>query len=110
MTATSNMIDACTIWGVVHTGYGTLTDCTINNCYQGMYLTGVSQNTDITLANTKIQGTTKDGLIATKCNGTIARGNGQLSKGGTYGAYLSQCNLNLGGVISSVDRSWRLSR
>lgn len=98
LVATSSTVDACTTWGISHAGYGSITNCVVNNCNQGMYLTGVSQATDIQIADTKIQGSPKEGLVAILCSGEVVGGTDKLSKGGSYGAYLSQSNLKLTGI------------
>jgi hypothetical protein len=105
LNASATTIDACTAWGITHAGYGTLTNCIVNNCNQGMYLIGASQPTDIQVANGIIQGTAAEGLVAIRSTGSLVGGSDKLSKGGSYGAYLSQANFTLANVsVSGSDR------
>ena len=53
---------------------------------------------DVTLATTTIQGTTKEGLAAIKCTGSITGGADKLSNGGSYGAYLSQSDFTMNNI------------
>ena len=102
LNATGSTFNTNTEWAITNTGYGSISDCIINKNGKGLSLIGATTRGDYTIADTKIQGTTGEGLMAVRCTGDVIAGNDKLSKGGAYGVYLLNSDLVLTGVeISS---------
>ncbi|MGE3776719.1 MAG: right-handed parallel beta-helix repeat-containing protein, partial [Pirellulaceae bacterium] len=96
--ASATTVDDTTAWGIYHTGYGTLTGCTLTGCGQGLYLLGATQSSDVQFSEMRIQNTAGEGLVAMQCMGTISGSGARLSQGGAYGAYCSHATVTFDDV------------
>lgn len=95
LNATSLTVQNCADWGIAVSGFGALNSCQLTNNQSGANLVGKTTRGNITLTNLAISGSTTQGLIATRCTGTVQGGANPLSQGGVAGVNATDSQLTL---------------